>query len=392
MGAYTRPDSKFWWIYLESSRKREPTAIPIGSTKEQNRLARVAAEALYHRRMVEEGSAPPPDPNAKPDITFSEWATKYDDNFIAHHRGYEREREILNTLRMEFSHKDDGTPRFLREIDRHLVIEWRTRRRSRGKVIEHFGGPNGPRRTLPPPSARTVNREVDLLQQTFAAAVPKYLERSPIEGLPDLEVTNPKRRIMTEAEEEKILPYFAPDDRAIVLCGLDTLARLSSILNLTRADDHKTHLTLYDTKNGEPYQPPVSKRLRAALDAVPVDSANPEYYFPRRRRAKGRNRRNVIAHALKSACAKAGVPYGRARRGITFHWATRRTGTTRMLRHGGEGAISAVQQIGGWKSANVPLTIYREVATPEMKALVELVGQKVKIARAKKARRQPPAA
>jgi hypothetical protein len=70
---------------------------------------------------------------------------------------------------------------------------------------------------------------------------------------------------MTEAEEEKILPHLAPDDRAIVLCGLDTLARLSSILNLKRSEDHKTHLTLYDTKNGQAYAPPVSKRLRGAI-------------------------------------------------------------------------------------------------------------------------------
>jgi integrase len=235
-----------------------------------------------------------------------------------------------------------------------------------------------------PPGRSTV--QIDVLQQVLAAAVPKYLARSPIEGLADLEVTNPKRRIMTEAEEDKILPHLAPDDRAIVLCGLDTLARLSSILNLKRSDDHKTHLTLYDTKNGQAYEPPVSKRLRAALDAVPADPANAEYYFPRRRRPKDRDRRNAIAHALQRACAKAGVPYGRAKRGITFHWATRRTGTTRMLRHGGEGAISAVQRIGGWKSANVPLTIYREVATPEMKALVELVGQRVKAPKDKKAK------
>jgi len=147
-------------------------------------------------------------------------------------------------------------------------------------------------------------------------------------------------------------------------------------------------LTFYDTKNGETYQPPVSKRLRAALDAVPVDSTNPEYYFPRRRAAKAeRDRRRAIAQALRSACKKAGVPYGRATRGLTFHWATRRTGTTRMLRHGGEGAIAAVQQIGGWKTANVPLTIYREVATPEMKALVEIVGRKVKAPGTKRAKR-----
>jgi hypothetical protein len=52
MGAYTRPDSTFWWIYLESSKQREPTPIPVGKTTEQKRLARVSAEALYHRRSV----------------------------------------------------------------------------------------------------------------------------------------------------------------------------------------------------------------------------------------------------------------------------------------------------------------------------------------------------
>ena len=96
-----------------------------------------------------------------------------------------------------------------------------------------------------------------------------------------------------------------------------------------------------------------------------------------------------MAGVLRRACAKAGVPYGRAQRGLTFHWATRRTGTTRMLRHGGEGAISAVQRIGGWKSANVPLTIYREVATPEMKALVEVVGHGVQVPKATKPTKTP---
>ena len=375
-------DSKFWWLFLETEKRKARTNIPIGRTREQQSLSRKRADQEYHRRMM----LPPPDLNAKPDILFSEWTTKYDEHVIAHHRGREREREILKTLRAGFSYKDDGTLRTLREIDQELVIEWRTQRRSCGKAVEHFGGPSGPRRVFAPPSARTVNREVDLLQQILAAAVPKYLERSPIDGLADLTVTNPKRRIMTESEEAKILPYLAADDRAIVLAGLDTLARLSSLLNLKRTDDHKTHLTFSDTKNGETYEPPISKRLRTALDAVPVDPTNPEYYFPRRRHAKtDRDRRNVVAGALRRACARAGVPYGRARRGLTFHWATRRTGTTRMLRHGGEGAISAVQRIGGWKSANVPLTIYREVTTPEMKALVEIVGHKVKIANARKA-------
>src|SRR5262249_2413407 len=162
-----------------------------------------------------------------------------------------------------------------------------------------------------PPSARTVNREMDLLQQILSAAVPKYLKQSPIAGLPDLDVISPKRRIMTEREEARLLPYLASDVRAIMLCGLDTLARLSSVVNLKRADDHRTYLTLYDTKNGETYEPPISKRLRAALDAMPIDTAEPEYYFPRRRRPPtDRDRRHGIAVALRRACEQAGVPYG----------------------------------------------------------------------------------
>jgi hypothetical protein len=122
--------------YLESSGKREPTAIPVGSTRDQKRLARLAAEAHYHWRMVDDGS-PSPDSDAKAAIFFGEWATRYDDNVIAHHRGREREREILRTLRAGFSYNEDGTLRILREIDRELVIEWRTERRSRSKVVEH---------------------------------------------------------------------------------------------------------------------------------------------------------------------------------------------------------------------------------------------------------------
>jgi hypothetical protein len=120
--------------YLESSGKREPTAIPVGSTRDQKRLARLAAEAHYHWRMVDDGS-PSPDSDAKAAIFFGEWATRYDDNVIAHHRGREREREILRTLRAGFSYNEDGTLRILREIDRELVIEWRTERRSRSRNV-----------------------------------------------------------------------------------------------------------------------------------------------------------------------------------------------------------------------------------------------------------------
>jgi hypothetical protein len=114
-----------------------------------------------------------------------------------------------------------GSFRLLDEIDRDLTLEWRAKRRATSRVIEHFGGPHGPRRVMPAPCARTVNREMDPLQ-ILAAAVPKYLKQSPIRGLPDLDVISPKRRIPTERDEARLLPYLASDDRGIMLCGLDS--------------------------------------------------------------------------------------------------------------------------------------------------------------------------
>jgi integrase len=378
MGIFRKADSKFWWLYLESTKEKIRTTITVGDNKGQIAESRKAARAEYHKRM--RTPAAEIDPTLKPDITFVAWAAWYDDNVIAHRgaSGAERERAILKRLIKDFGTKPDGTPRLLREFDQELVKEWRTERRNSGTVVEHFGGPKGPRKVFAPPTARSVNREVDLLQMIFTAAVPKYLTHSPLKGLPDLKVVTPRRRVMAVGEEEQILPHLAVDDRALVIMALDTLARMINVLDFRREDDHGTTALLMGTKNGTSYEVPISTRLRAALDAVPVDPKHPDYYFPRRRVAKtARDRRNVIAGMLRRACKKAHVPYGRGK-GVTFHWGTRRTGTTRLLKAGGEGSIAAVQQIGGWKHVNVPLEIYREVVPEEMHALVELVGRDVK--------------
>jgi integrase len=205
-------------------------------------------------------------------------------------------------------------------------------------------------------------------------AVPKYLAESPIAGMKRLKVVKPKRRLMTPAEERRLLPHLRPDDTAIVLIGLDALCRLGDILDLKREDDDGTHLYISDPKDpnqSEPYRVPISTRLRKALDAVPERGP---FYFPRRRIAMTeRDRRNTIRQMLESACAKAGVPYGRAHGGITFHWATRRTGATRMIQANVD--LKTVQAIGHWKTADVMLDIYAEADPKAARAAVELVGQ-----------------
>jgi hypothetical protein len=55
MGVYTRPDSPWYWLWLEGARLKEKTRIPVlrqGPAKQQ-RAARRLAEERYASRMLE---------------------------------------------------------------------------------------------------------------------------------------------------------------------------------------------------------------------------------------------------------------------------------------------------------------------------------------------------
>jgi integrase len=362
----------------KSQRKRS-TGIPVGITTAERKASRIEAEKVYHAAathagQVQAGTAPPVK------IACPTLATFVQDVYekkLATHRGADREREIVNRFVRDLGQLP------IDAITTDVVETWRETRRRTATTVKHFGGPKGKPHTFPKPSARTVNNEVGVLKQILNAAAPKYVPTSPIRGLPNLKVVIPKRHVMTDDEEVKIFRRLEPVDRAIVMVGLEALVRPGDVIDLRRADDHDEVLYIRDPKNGQPIEVPVSRRLRAALDAVPVDPRQPEWYFPTRRRAKSERTRSAsIAKALRSACKRAGVAYGRKVDGVTLHWATRRTGATRMLRRLGEQGIAVVQQIGGWKNVNVLLGIYRDVSTAEKRAAVEAVAPRGKAARA----------
>jgi len=72
---------------------------------------------------------------------------------------------------------------------------------------------------------------------------------------------------------------------------------------------------------------------------------------------------------LSGLCDRAGVLYGRKRGGITFHWATRRTGATRLVVDR-KASIPAVQRQGNWKTADVLLSIYTEADRQAQRAAI----------------------
>jgi hypothetical protein len=72
------------------------------------------------------------------------------------------------------------------------------------------------------------------------------------------------------------------------------------------------------------------------------------------------------------ACKKAKLRYGRRIGGITFHWATRRTGAIRMIQRGVD--LKTVQTIGHWKNPEVMLGIWAESHSRAALAAVELIA------------------
>lgn len=349
MGVFGRPDSKYWWIHLEKAPKgkqRTATDILTGDTIEERRASKILAQQIYYREMIRLGSDAHGLTVEKPPQTFAQFAAWYDAQVIAHHRGHVREREILATLIATFG------PRQLGSLTRDQIVEWRTLRSSAT-------------------SASTANREMALLRHLLNAAVPHYLTISPVAKLKPLRPVRRETHVLTRGEEAKLLKALSTkEDRAIVLLGIDALLRLSDVINLRREQDRGGYLVIPDPKV-TPYRVPVSKRLRRALNAVPKTGP---WFFPGKRREDPVRQRAMIKNMLWRACERAGIDYGRAAGGITFH-GFRHTGTTRMVDAGVP--LRIVQEIGGWKSMR-QLERYAHPTEAAKVAAVETIGTRRK--------------
>jgi len=344
MGVYRRPDSPYWHLWLETAapgQQRERTDVRIGATTAQRADSRRLAEDVYHQRMNEIAARLYRLPSAVPAIRFSKYADAYETDTIAHHKGKGRELEMLKALRGFFG--DD----LLTAIDQDRVKTYHTHRRATC-------------------AARTINREVDLLKAMLRDAVPKYLAVSPLVGMKRLAIVKPKRRLMSIGEEAKLLAAGDTVDRALIILAVDGLIRLGDLLDLKRSDRARGWLYVADPKSGEPYEVALSARAAKALNAI---TSGP-YYFEKFRKAENpRDWPGSVRQRLQRLCERVHIPYGRKAGGLTFHWATRRTGATRLLVKR-KAPLPAVQRQGNWKTPDVLLDIYAEADRQDQRRAV----------------------
>jgi len=353
MGVFTRPDSPYWWLWLETTKQREKTDIAIGETTAQRRESRRLATDRYHQRMNELAARLYQLPSAQPAIRFAKYAEPYKTDTIAHRKGARREGELLTELLRFF--RDD----LLTAIDRDRVRAYHTFRKA----------------ATPPAAPVTINREVDLLKGMLRDAVPKYLTASPLRGMPRLDTVTPRRRYTSEDEFARILAVCEDaEDTAVLVLGRDTLVRLSDLLDLQHTDRTGSLLYIRDPKGGKPYDTALSPRALAAVQAL--DATASRYLFPKFRRALNeRDWSGSVRQRLEHLCKQAGIPYGRTAHGVTFHWGTRRSGATDLLMKRGK-KLPAVQRLGNWKKPDVLLEIYTEVTTADLLEVVDAVPAK----------------
>ncbi len=332
MGVFKRPDSPYWWLFLETTKTKEKTELKIGTTTAQRRDSRKLAEDRYHQRMNELAARLYKLPSAQPAIRFDKYAETYAADVISHHRGARRELELLKNLRAFFG--DD----LLTMVDVDRARAYISSRKAKA-------------------SARTINREIDLLKGMLRDACPKYLAASPLVGMKRLHAITPKRRLLSKAEERKLLSVGDRQDRALLILGIDTLIRLTDLLDIERGDHIGHWLYVKDPKGGEPYEVALSPRATAALDRI---SGTGRFYFEKfRKAANPRDWPGSVRHLLEFLCGQVDLAYGLKAGGITFHWGTRRTGATRLLMDK-RVPLPVVQRQGNWKTPDVLLAIYAE--------------------------------
>ena len=345
MGIFKRPDSQYWWLYLETTKQRERTPILLGDTITQRADAKRLAKDAYQRRMLEVAEQKVKRlPNGPAMIRFAAYAETYARDVIALRRGARRELEMLTPLRGAFG------PELLSSINADRV---------RAYMAARMAGGCGP---------RTINREIDVLKGMLRDAVGNYLTVSPIVGLKRLKAPPIKRRLLQPAEEQKLLEVCEDaQDRAIIILGIDTMIRLGDLLDLERSEHDGHWLYVKHAKSGEAYETALSPRCAAVLDTIETTDAR--YYFAKFRSAlEPRDWLGSVRKRFKCLCKEADVQYGRAT-GLTFHWATRRTGATRYLLEKGS-PISAVQKQGNWKHPEMLLRIYAEARREDQLAMV----------------------
>lgn len=335
-------------MLIEGTGARYSTGVPHqGGSPAQERELRRQADEIYAAKKTESAKRTAGLIAQQESIGFDKLAAWYETHVAAHHRGADKEASMLRRLREHFDRFDS-----VADIDAKAVQEWMTLRK----------------RTV---QASTVNRELDVLKLVLASAVPKYLASSPIAGFRRFRIDETEPRVLAPEEEDRLLAAAGPADRAYLLTAIDTLLRLSNVINLKWAQVKLERGVIIPLNAKVSHDAaPITRRVDLALRALPrsADWVFPEFH---RRGTGSTSAKNKGIRRFQFLCQLAVIPYGRAANGVTFH-CLRHTGATRALQRGS--SVRTVMKLGGWKDERSVMR-YVHAADSDVRAAAESISQ-----------------
>jgi integrase len=224
-------------------------------------------------------------------------------------------------------------------------------------------------------------REMSLLRDLLTRAIPTYLDAHPMAQVSAPPSDDGFEAYVLSWEEEQALhnEIRKEDDRALCIIAMDTLVRMGNLLDVRWRDIRDRSIFIPKSKNGTAYSVALSTRARAALASLTKDDSG--YVFWRRRNgthryARANKRPQQVASSgvhffLKEACERAGIHFGRANHGFTFH-GFRHTGATRLAQRGCD--VRTLMAIANWKTIQMAAR-YVHASEHMARAAVEVIGQ-----------------
>src|ERR1051325_10779725 len=208
----------------------------------------------------------------------------------------------------------------------------------------------------------TVNRELNVIRGCFSRAVEwNRLAESPLGTVKPYRVDNIRTRILSPGEIRTVLDACPRDLRLIARTTLESLLRLSEVLNLRRGDIGPTHATVLRAKNGRARKVPLTAELREELLKRSHSSG---FIF-------GQGEKGV-----PPTQALITVQFGRLMKRIGLngvsHHVLRHTGASAMVAAGI--SLRVVQEIGGWTSLRM-LERYAHPTGDEMAKAVRVLAE-----------------
>lgn len=285
-------------IWINQNGKRKYKVVPNAQTREE---AMTALESERRKAFANEYGL-----LQKPHVVkFSHLMDQYLENYAKiNNRAWKRDRDCLKNMEAFFGDC------YLKEITPFQIEKYKANRLNQGVK------PN------------TVNRELSVLKRAFNLAIDWHMAgENPVRRVKFFQQPDPKERILSEREEQKLINASSEHLKPIIIAALNTGMRVAEILSLrwSQINLKKREIEVVKTKSGKKRVIPINPVLFEMFNRLErADEFVFLYHDPKTKKPRPVK---SVKRSFTNSCRRAGIE------AFTFH-DTRHTFASRLVERG----------------------------------------------------------